>query len=261
MTEQDLINDFNNLTQMAYGLYDILSVVADTTPKYFELRKIETQTENNIRKFIKKHFHKKNIGENLKIHILKYLTDIGGDFNGNDTLGRRNLNYCSNPTKHTEEKYDCCYAVYLKELKQIEERAEKRKIQEKQEKELQEEVELLRTQRRARYTDKKEFEICYNMGHKNKCRNCLKGALIIGRPQRREEWNEVENLVYPYEEWCAECCGGEDKMGNAFDNKSGATDYKTGELIIERKCKCGCWNNEEDDEQEEQVVFKGRAFE
>lgn len=263
MTEQDLINEFNNLTQLAYGLCDITSVIADTTPKYNELRKIEEQTEKNIKKFIKKHFNDKYKTE-LKIQILKYLTDTGGDYNGNDTLGRRRLNYCDNPKKHTEDKYDCCYAVYIKELEAIEykiaEQAKKDAVREQQE----EEVKELEAEREERFTGKWGVNGC-NIGHKNICRNCLKGTLIIGRPNRNideQNWSEIEKRVYPYEDWCLDCCGGEKYMGSCIDNKNGMTNYLTGEMDLTRKCKCGCWNEEAEEEEdiEEQVVFKGNGF-
>ena len=118
-TEQntdELINDFRNLTQMAYSLYDITSVIAPTTAKFGDIIKIEGQTEKNIRRFIKKYIN--NSDKDLQIVILQFLTDTGGDYNGNDTAGRRRLNFWNNPTKHTEQ-YNCCYSLYKERLESL----------------------------------------------------------------------------------------------------------------------------------------------
>ena len=113
---QELIDNFRNLTQMAYGLYDITSIIPPTTPHFSGLVKIEQQTEKNIGRFIKKYIN--NSDKALQIVILQFLTDTGGDYNGDDTVGRRRLNFCSNPTKHIEE-FDCCYSLYKERLESL----------------------------------------------------------------------------------------------------------------------------------------------
>ena len=114
-TTQELIDNFLSLTQMAYGLYDITSIIAPTTAKFADIIKIEQQTEKNIRKFIKKYI---NSDKALQIVILEFLTDTGGDYNGDNTCNRRRLNFCSNPTKHTEQ-FDCCYSLYKERLESL----------------------------------------------------------------------------------------------------------------------------------------------
>jgi len=299
MNERQLITEFVNLTQLGYGLFRLTDFGFDTKPKTYrisaKINTIENHINDNIRKMIKTYLNDKT-KPRLRKHILTYLTDNGSEFleNGGETrymskedTGGRGLEYCVNPLEHGNRDYwfvkSCCYDFYKKELEGIDKEIEERTIFEENQKrmnDIEERAEIMRADRRARFAGDLD-RIVGAVGHKNKCYNCLKGSLFIGRVDKRTDWNEVENLVFAYEMWCVDCCGGEENMNFCVDNKTGMADKKTGELIMERKCECGCWDEddeteesedydeteeseeseESENEHEEQLVFKGRAFE
>lgn len=124
-TEKQLIAEFCSITQMGYGLFDIMdSVELKTTPYYKDIEKIALKNRKLIVKMIKSNFKLKFIENkqenphlNLEIMILRYLLDLNGDFYGNGTEGRRAVNYCDKAKKHTDEPCECCFGeVYINRL-------------------------------------------------------------------------------------------------------------------------------------------------
>lgn len=124
------------------------------------------------------------------------------------------------------------------------------------------------------------------IGHRNQCWNCLQMKLYVGPPSQKKNWTTDDYRVYMGEMWCIKCCGNDGFRGGVNNEesvyelitsvKNGVVHQYVGCFLEERKCDCGCWKDlitiaetaetakpEDDDEDEdinEQLIYKGRAF-
>jgi len=121
------------------------------------------------------------------------------------------------------------------------------------------------------------------IGHRNQCWNCLKMNLFLGPPSKKMNWTADDFKVYMGEMWCMSCCGDDGFKGGMNNEeamyelmtsvKNGIISHNVGDFREERKCDCGCWREtlpsktaapsktaDDDEDINEQVIYKGRAF-